>query len=41
MISEGDKAPSFVLDSAEGTTVSLGDYVGKKNVLLYFSMAHG
>jgi len=37
----GDAAPQFTLTATDGSTVSLSDYVGKKNVLLYFSMGSG
>lgn len=37
----GDAAPPFSLASTEGRTVSLEDYVGRKPVLLYFSMGPG
>jgi AhpC/TSA family len=40
-LAEGSDAPSFALPSAEGTTVRLTDYLGKKPVLLYFSMGPG
>ncbi len=39
LVKEGEVAPAFSLEAAEGRTVSLGEYVGKKNVLLFFSMA--
>jgi len=32
----GDHAPEFTLSTDQGTTVSLHDYLGKKNVVLYF-----
>jgi len=32
----GDKAPLFSLPSESGETVSLGDYIGKKPVVLFF-----
>jgi peroxiredoxin Q/BCP len=35
-IKVGDKAPDFTLNSEKGTPVSLKDYIGKKNVVLYF-----
>jgi hypothetical protein len=37
----GAPAPLFSLPSANGGTVSLADYQGKKPVLLYFSMTAG
>jgi hypothetical protein len=37
----GDDAPAFVLPSAAGDAVSLDGFVGKKPVLLYFSMGPG
>lgn len=37
----GDRAPRFALPSASGADVSLDDFVGKKPVLLYFSMGPG
>ena len=35
-IQVGDQAPEFTLPSQEGTEVSLSDFRGKKNVVLYF-----
>ncbi|TDL30643.1 thioredoxin-dependent thiol peroxidase [Jeotgalibacillus sp. S-D1] len=35
-IEVGEKAPDFTLETQSGETVSLSDYVGKKNVVLYF-----
>ena len=35
----GDKAPDFVMHSTVGETVQLSDYLGKKNVLLFFFVA--
>lgn len=35
-LQEGDDAPDFKLPASNGTTVSLKDYKGKKNVILYF-----
>jgi len=35
-VQEGDIAPEFTLFSQEGTEISLSDYKGKKNVILYF-----
>jgi peroxiredoxin Q/BCP len=32
----GDKAPDFTLPSQMGDTVTLSDYIGNKNVILYF-----
>ena len=32
----GDKAPDFTLESQDGRTVSLHDYAGYKNVVIYF-----
>ncbi|KAB2834329.1 MAG: peroxiredoxin [Candidatus Dadabacteria bacterium] len=32
----GDRAPVFSLPSESGESVSLGDYIGKKPVVLYF-----
>jgi peroxiredoxin len=37
----GDPAPDFTLPSAQGGAVSLSEFVGKTNVLLYFNMAYG
>ena len=37
----GDPAPAFSLPTSQGSTVSLGDYVGTKPALLYFHMAVG
>jgi len=36
MVKLGNKAPSLKLPASNGRTVSLSDYVGKKNVVLYF-----
>ena len=36
MLTEGQKAPDFSLPSTGGKTVSLGDFIGKKAVVLYF-----
>ncbi len=33
---EGGMAPDFTLSSNDGRTISLSDYKGKKNVILYF-----
>ncbi|MGD1903996.1 MAG: peroxiredoxin [Geitlerinemataceae cyanobacterium] len=35
-IKVGDKAPNFTLKSQSGDTVSLGDFLGKKAVVVYF-----
>ncbi len=35
-IKVGDKAPDFSLESTSGQKVSLKDYIGKNNVVLYF-----
>ena len=32
----GDKAPDFSLQAQDGRTISLHDYAGSKNVVLYF-----
>jgi len=32
----GDKAPDFTLLAQSGATVSLGDFLGKKHIVLYF-----
>lgn len=37
----GDQAPGFSLTSAAGTPVSLADHLGRRPVLLYFSMGPG
>ena len=34
--SEGKKAPSFSLPSTTGKDLALSDYLGKKNIILYF-----
>jgi peroxiredoxin len=34
---EGQKAPGFELESIDGTTVKLSDYISKKNVVLFFN----
>ena len=41
ILSEGDVAPNFSLPAVDARTVSLSDFVGEKNVLLYFSMGYG
>src|SRR5262245_58793754 len=35
-IQEGKLAPDFALEDQDGKSVSLSDYAGRKNVLLYF-----
>lgn len=35
-VNVGDKAPDFTLTSSDGASVSLKDYAGKKNVVLFF-----
>jgi thioredoxin-dependent peroxiredoxin len=35
-LSSGDKAPNFTAVSTDGTRISLHDYLGKSNVVLYF-----
>ena len=35
-LSEGGMAPDFTLSSNDGRTISLADYKGKKNIILYF-----
>lgn len=37
----GSIAPEFSLPSAQGATVSLAEFRGRKPVLLYFSMGPG
>ena len=34
-------APAFSLPASDGKTVSLADFAGKQDVLLYFNMAYG
>lgn len=36
MLKEGDKAPDFTLKATGGKTISLSDYRGRQNVVLYF-----
>lgn len=36
MLSEGRKAPDFTLPATGGKTISLSDFKGKQNVVLYF-----
>jgi len=36
LLREGDPAPRFRLPSGSGTFVSLSDFIGKKNLVLYF-----
>ena len=40
-IAVGARAPDFQLPSAQGDEVALADFVGKKSVLLFFSMGPG
>jgi peroxiredoxin Q/BCP len=35
-LKEGDKAPDFTLQSDDGKNISLSDFAGKSNVILYF-----
>jgi peroxiredoxin Q/BCP len=35
-LKEGDKAPAFSTEATDGTHISLSDFAGKKNVVLYF-----
>lgn len=35
----GDKAPAFSVISSTGKPVALADYLGKKNVVLFFYVA--
>jgi peroxiredoxin Q/BCP len=35
-VNVGDKAPDFTLDSQTGENVTLSDFFGRKNVVLYF-----
>ncbi|MFP6664787.1 MAG: peroxiredoxin, partial [Deltaproteobacteria bacterium] len=36
MVQEGEKAPDFSAETAEGTRLTLGDFVGKRPLILYF-----
>jgi peroxiredoxin Q/BCP len=36
MLKPGDKAPDFTLSSDKGESISLVDFLGKSNVVLYF-----
>jgi len=36
LVAEGQKAPEFSLPATGGRTISLSDFRGKKNVVLYF-----
>ena len=36
----GDQAPDFTLENSDKQRISLSDFRGKKNVLLYFSRGH-
>ena len=36
MLKEGGKAPDFSVPDDHGREVSLGDFLGKKNVVLFF-----
>ena len=35
----GDKAPAFSVNSTTGKPVALADYLGKKNIVLFFYIA--
>lgn len=37
----GDQAPAFVLEDSAGQPANLGDYLGRKPVLLAFYMTYG
>ena len=39
MLNKGNKAPDFTLLDAEGNSVSLTDFLGKKVVLWFFPKA--
>ena len=39
MLKKGNKAPDFTLLDAEGNSVSLTDFLGKKMVLWFFPKA--
>ena len=36
MLKVGDKAPNFILKSDQDVDVSLGEFLGKNDVILYF-----
>jgi thioredoxin-dependent peroxiredoxin len=36
MVQPGDQAPAFSALSTDGTVISLSDFIGKQNVVLYF-----
>lgn len=36
MVQPGDQAPAFSAVSTDGSTISLSDFLGKQNVVLYF-----
>ncbi len=36
MVKEGEAAPDFSMESHDGRIISLHDFVGKRNVVLYF-----
>ena len=36
---DGDKAPDFSVISTTGKPVALGDYLGRKNIVLFFYIA--
>ncbi len=36
MLNEGSKAPDFTIQDDHGKTVRLDDFLGKKNVVLFF-----
>jgi hypothetical protein len=39
-VTEGEPAPVFVLQDADGHSVNLADYLGRKPVLLVFYMTY-
>jgi thioredoxin-dependent peroxiredoxin len=40
MLKVGDKAPSFLLTSDDGTEVSLGDFKGKRALIFFYPKAN-
>lgn len=39
--SVGDRAPSFTLEDGDGRPVNVGEYLGRKPVVLAFYMTYG
>lgn len=37
----GDRAPAFALEDGDGRSVNLGEYLGRKPIVLVFYMTYG